>query len=274
MALLVGRSLDFVNLHGGIDGEIGIANGGAGRCGLMASRSGEITAGTFDRVGIAVAFGAGHGKRMGGNKFVERSAMAIHGDVTALRLGNLQEIGSNARQADGLRRSRTFVRRRQSLQREVIDDQEKGRTDQQADKRAHERIVTRQVAHFKRSARQVALGNNVSYLPPESQALGLTFARPAVASWAGCIFNQFEGLLIIVGDLVRPWKKVEFGPGRDGQRGVFVLPGLVIAREHMQRTLGKRRLRSVVRIATFPRAALCAPLCGGVHCMFRGPVKL
>src|SRR5258708_1713696 len=241
MTLLVGRSLDIVNLHGGIDGEIGIANGGAGGCGQMTSRGGKFTTGTFHSVGIAVAFGTGHGKRMGRNEFVERSAMAIHGNVAALRLGNLQEVGSNARQADGLRRSRTFVRRRQSVQREVIDDKEKGRTDQQSDKRAHERIVTRRVAHFKRSARQVALGNNVSYLPPESQPFCLTSARPAVSSWAGC-------------------------PGLDERPGVLdLIYGNLYAREHMQRTLGKRRLRSVVRTATFPRAALCAPLCGGVH---------
>src|SRR5258708_39611636 len=51
MTLLVGRSLDMVNLHGGIDGEIGIANGGAGGGGQGASIGGKITTGARHRVG-------------------------------------------------------------------------------------------------------------------------------------------------------------------------------------------------------------------------------
>jgi len=65
-------SVDFVDLHGGVDGEIGIANGGAGPVRAMPRRSGEITTGTFERVGITVALGARHGKRIGGDEFVER----------------------------------------------------------------------------------------------------------------------------------------------------------------------------------------------------------
>src|SRR5260370_36729597 len=133
MTALVRWSVDFVDLHGGVDGEVGIANGGAGRRGQVARCGGEFTAGTFDRVGIAVAFGAGHGKRIGGDELVERSAMAGLGDVAAVRLGDLQEVASNARQADGLRWSGTFIRCRHSLQIEVIDDKEKSSTNQNAD---------------------------------------------------------------------------------------------------------------------------------------------
>ena len=154
--------LDFVDLHGGIDGEIGIANGGAGGCGQMARSDSETGARTFDRVGIAVALGTGHGKRIGGDEFAQRSAFAVGGDVGAFGLGDLQEVASNAGQADGLCRSGTFIRGWHSLQRELIDGEEKGGTDEKADKSAHEKIVARPAIHFKQDAGPVALGNNVS----------------------------------------------------------------------------------------------------------------
>src|SRR5260370_42714490 len=59
MTLLVGRSLDIVNLHGGIDGEIGIANGGAGGCGAMTGRGRKVTPRTFHNVRNSRRFGAG-----------------------------------------------------------------------------------------------------------------------------------------------------------------------------------------------------------------------
>src|SRR6266446_4489503 len=46
--------------------------------------------------------------------------MAVGGDVAVFCVGNLQEIGSDARQADGLRWSSTDVRGRHSLKIEVI----------------------------------------------------------------------------------------------------------------------------------------------------------
>lgn len=130
MTLVDRWSLDFVDVHGGVDGEIGIANGGASRRRKMPRRSGKFTAGTLERVGIAVAPSAGHGQRIGGHEFVERSAMAVGGDVTAFRLGDLQEVASNVCQTDGLRRSRTFIGHRHFLQVKTIHDEEKGGTDQ------------------------------------------------------------------------------------------------------------------------------------------------
>jgi len=143
------QSVNFVDLHGGVDGEIGIANGRAGRCGRMMRSGREFAAETFDGVGVAVALGAGHGKRTGGHELVERSAMAVDGDVGAFRLGDLQEVASNADQGDGLRGRRALVSRRHFLQKEVVNDKEKGGTYQKADKRAHEEIVARLVARFK-----------------------------------------------------------------------------------------------------------------------------
>src|SRR5260370_30630598 len=89
------ESVDFVDLHGGIDGEIGVANGGAGGSGQMARSHSETGAGTFDCVGIAVALGAGHGKRGGGDEFAGRSALAVGGDVGAFALGAFHDVASN-----------------------------------------------------------------------------------------------------------------------------------------------------------------------------------
>src|SRR5260370_24353220 len=104
----------------------------------MARSGSETIAGTFDCVGIAVALGAGHGKRVGGDEFAERSAFAVGGDVGAFGLGDLQEVAANARQTDGLRSSRTFIRGRHSLQNEIIDGEAKGGSDGKADKRRDE----------------------------------------------------------------------------------------------------------------------------------------
>jgi len=97
--------------------------------------------------------------------------MAVGGDVGAFRLGDLQEVASNADQSDGLCGCRALVGRRHSLQKEVVDHEEKGGTNQKADKRAHEQIVARPVAHFKQSARLIVLGNNALPFRPELRGL-------------------------------------------------------------------------------------------------------
>jgi hypothetical protein len=135
----------------------------------MTRRSREIVAGTAYFVGITVALGAGQGNRFGGDEFVKRSAMAVRGDVAVFRIGDLQKIHSNARQADGLRGSRTTICGRHPLQIEVIHDKEKGRTDQNADKKAHLRIMARPATHFKRTAQLVALGHNALYFRWETR---------------------------------------------------------------------------------------------------------
>ena len=102
-ALQVNSSLDFFEFQGGVDGEIRIADRGAGRSGSMACASRETISGAFDFIGIAVAPGACHGNGLSGNEFAERNALAVDGDVAVLRIGNLQKIHPNASQADGLR---------------------------------------------------------------------------------------------------------------------------------------------------------------------------
>jgi len=90
----------------------------------------EIQARTFNGVRVPVTLGAGHGKSIGGDEFVKRSALGVGGDVEAFGHGDLQEVASNASQGDGLRRSRAFIRGRHLLQREVIYGKEKGGSDQ------------------------------------------------------------------------------------------------------------------------------------------------
>src|SRR5229473_4576827 len=102
MGRRAGTLVDLVEVQGFVNGEIGIADEGAGRSGPVARRSRETSAGTLNGVGIAVALGVGHGNGIGGDEFVERSAMAVGGDKAVLRVGNLQQVHSNASQADGL----------------------------------------------------------------------------------------------------------------------------------------------------------------------------
>ena len=96
----------------------------------MARGSGETITRTLDFIRIAIALGVGHGNGLGGNEFAERSALAVNGDVAVFGIGNLQKIHSNARQTDGLRGGRAFVRGRQPQQTEVIHHKEKGGTDE------------------------------------------------------------------------------------------------------------------------------------------------
>jgi hypothetical protein len=154
-----GLSLDFADLHAGVDGEIGIAYGRTSGSGEMAGRGGEIAAVAFDGIGIAVAFGAGHGNGIGGDEFGEGNAVAVGGDVAMFRVSNLQKIGSNTCQADGLGGSRAAVRGRHTLKIKVIHHEDKSDTDQEASKtskKAHEGIVAPRALHFKWYARGVA----------------------------------------------------------------------------------------------------------------------
>jgi len=98
----------------------------------MARGSCETIAGTLDFIRVAVALGAGHGNRPGGNEFAERSALAVDSDVAVFGIGNLQKVHSNARQTDGLCGGRTFVHGGHSHQTEVIHHKEKGGTNENA----------------------------------------------------------------------------------------------------------------------------------------------
>src|SRR4029077_3140123 len=70
-------SVDFADLHVGVNGQVGIANRGAGGRRRVARGGGNPAARAFDGVEIAVASGARRRKRIGRDEFVERSAIAV-----------------------------------------------------------------------------------------------------------------------------------------------------------------------------------------------------
>jgi len=57
---------------------------------------GEVCSATVDRVGVALALGSRHGERAGGDKFVQRDALPILGNVHTLALANLHQIALDA----------------------------------------------------------------------------------------------------------------------------------------------------------------------------------
>src|SRR5262249_11407888 len=77
----------------------------------MASGDGEIgvRTGASDRVCVALALGALHVERAGGDQIIHRGTVRIHGRIGALSLSDLQEVHANAGEVDGLRGSGTFV---------------------------------------------------------------------------------------------------------------------------------------------------------------------
>ena len=78
--------------------------------------------------------------------------MAIGGDEAMFRVGNLQQVHSDPRQADSLRGGRALIRRRHPFQIEVIRDKKDRGTDENPEKEAHRKIVARCVARRKRNA--------------------------------------------------------------------------------------------------------------------------
>ena len=105
------RLIDLVNLHVVIDGQIGIANGGTCWRGLMAGADAELFAGALNRIGVSVAPRARHGQITGRCELAERRATAIQGDKSALRGSDLQQIGADSGQGDGLRWCCSFIGR-------------------------------------------------------------------------------------------------------------------------------------------------------------------
>src|SRR6266446_3555858 len=78
---LVGWSVDLVNLHGCVDGKIGVADRGTGGSRSVPCGGREVATGAFDGIGIAVAFGAGHRQGTGRDEFVQQNAAAIQRNV-------------------------------------------------------------------------------------------------------------------------------------------------------------------------------------------------
>lgn len=104
-----------VNLHVVIDGQIGIANRGTCWRGLMAGADAELFTRAVNRISVSIAPGARHGQIARRCELGERSATAIQGDESALRGSDLQQIGADSGEGDGLRGRRTLVGRRHFL---------------------------------------------------------------------------------------------------------------------------------------------------------------
>ena len=153
-------SVHFVDLHGLVDSQNGVANGRTGKRRGVTSRDGEIAAGAFHGIRVAVPFGTRHRQGVGREQFTEPCAVAVLRDKKALGLRDLQQIASNAREADGLRGRRAFVGGGHFLQIEVIDTEEYGGSDENHSKGSHGLIVFPVRPHHKTSVRPRAEGNN------------------------------------------------------------------------------------------------------------------
>ncbi len=69
--------------------------------------------------------------------------MPIQSNVAALRLGDLEQVATHTGKADGLSRSRAFIRRWHLFQIKVVDAEENGSSDKNYGKTAHALIVPR-----------------------------------------------------------------------------------------------------------------------------------
>ena len=119
-----GALLDFGDLHGLVDGEGGVADGGVGRGGGVASDSFEVAGGAaLERVGVAVAFGPGHVDGVGGDEFVEIGTMIVECEEAAFGLRDLQEVAADAGEADGLRWGGASIGGWHFLERVFVDDE-------------------------------------------------------------------------------------------------------------------------------------------------------
>lgn len=126
----------------------------------MGGGDGEVCAGAGDGVGIAVAFGAGHGERGGGDQIAEGGALAAGGDVGALGLGDLQKVEANTGEADGLSGGGACVAGGNLLQGIVVDAEGDGGKNDKRDQRAHGKSVTPGCRAGNRTEQACAVGNN------------------------------------------------------------------------------------------------------------------
>jgi hypothetical protein len=134
-------------------------------------RRSEIAARTFDRVRVTVALVAEHRQGIGGGQVVQRSAVPVRRDVPPFRLRDLQKVAADARQADGLGRRRSLVRRGHLLQIKMINTEENRGRNQNSNKSTHTRIVALADASRKQSAAPSVLGNNGLLFPFAHQPL-------------------------------------------------------------------------------------------------------
>src|ERR1700747_3240108 len=83
------------NLHARIQRKRRITCSPVGWLGMLGGYD-EVCSGTVDRVGVALALGSRHGEGAGGDKFVQRDALPILGNVHTLALANLHQVALDA----------------------------------------------------------------------------------------------------------------------------------------------------------------------------------
>src|SRR6266581_3939929 len=168
---LVGWSVDLVNLHGCVDGKIGVADRGTGGSRSVPCGGREVATGAFDGIGIAVAFGAGHRQGTGRDEFVQQNAAAIQRNIAAFRLSDLEQVAAHARKANRLCGSCALIRGWHFLQIKMVYAKENGGSNEDHGKGAHRGIVASIGASSKPRACDRALGNNGLLFRPGSQPL-------------------------------------------------------------------------------------------------------
>jgi len=152
--------LEFADLHGLVDGEGGVANGEAGWGWGVAGGDGNVGTCAVDRVGVAVALGAGHGERAGGDEFGERGALTVERDVATFGVGDREEVATDAGEADGLRASSAKIGGGEFFERKGVEAEENPSDHYQADDGAHKEIVAPSGGMNNRGQRGCVVANN------------------------------------------------------------------------------------------------------------------
>jgi len=132
-----GQSVYFVDLHGLVDGQDGVANRGVCGRGGVAGRDGEIGAGAGDGIGVAFAFGAVHGQGAGGEQFVERRTTRVQRSVGTLGLGDLQQVHAHSSEIDRLGGRSALVGGGHLLEVKIVDPEGQGGSYDKTRKSSH-----------------------------------------------------------------------------------------------------------------------------------------
>src|SRR5271167_4279716 len=133
---------DLPDLHGAIDGQLGVAYPGPFEGGRMLRSHLKIASRAVQIVGIAVPLFPAHRQRAGRDQLIERQALAVQRHAPAFRLRNQQQVAAHASQADRLCGGSSLVRCRHLPQKIHIDPAPDTHRNQQSCKCTHAPIVS------------------------------------------------------------------------------------------------------------------------------------
>lgn len=161
--------LDFLNLHRRVQGEFGVADGGARGAGWMFRDHLEIlSAGAGDGVGVTIAPFGIYGESAGGDQVVQRGALLVQSDVAAFGLANAKEIIAHAGEANGLRGCSARIGAGHLLEIKVANAQQNASDNKNSRHALHRLIVSREAGMDKRFGGCGAFGNNTAYIDSSS----------------------------------------------------------------------------------------------------------